>query len=46
MKTADADTQTSLGKETTLFKTVPQQTLIMNNEEGKEILIFQNKEIN
>lgn len=43
MKTADAGTQTSLGKETTLFNTVPQQTLIMNNEEGKEILIFQKR---
>lgn len=46
MKTTDADTQTSLGKETTLSNIVPQQTLITNNEEGKEILIFKKKEIN
>lgn len=43
MKTTDAHIQNSLGKETTLFNTVPQQTLIMNNGEGKEILIFQKK---
>lgn len=47
MKTTDAHIQNSLGKETTLSNTVPQQTLIMNNGEGKEILIFQKKkEIN
>lgn len=43
MKTTDAHIQNSLGKETTLSNTVPQQTLIMNNGEGKEILIFQKK---
>lgn len=43
MKTTDAHIQNSLGKETTLFNTVPQQTLIMNNGEGKEILIFKKK---
>lgn len=37
MKTTDADTRTSLGNETTLSNTVPQQTLRMNNGGGKDI---------
>lgn len=41
MKTTDADIQTSLGKETPLSNTVPQQTLRMNSEGGKEIPIVQ-----
>lgn len=39
MKTTDADTQTSLGKETTLSDTIPQQTLRMKSGGGKEIRI-------